>query len=102
MKEQLSQYGVAIVLLILILREVLPWALNVMKTNGKQVKTNGCVSRTEFDKHKDAVQYKDNCEQVQKTIKVQFDGLTTLTNQRFSAVEKGIAQVEKLIRNGGE
>jgi len=104
MKETLSQYGVAVVIIILVLREVLPWASGLLKsTNGqtRNGKTLSCVTRTEFDKHKEAVQYKDNCEQIQKTIEVKFNGLTTLTNQRFNTLEQGITDVKTLIRNRG-
>lgn len=65
-------------------------------------KTNGCISRTEFDEHKKSIQYKDNCKQIQETIKTRFDGLEALTNQKFDAVNSNIEQVKSLIKNGNK
>ena len=101
MIEQLSQYGVAVVILILVLREVLPWAANIVNGKNGRVKSGENVTRTEFDQHKKVVQYRDNCEQIQITINTRFDGLEKLTNQRFSTIENSLDDVKRLIKNGG-
>lgn len=102
MGEQLTQYGVGVVIIILVLREVLPWATNIVSAkNGRNGKSD-CVSRSEFTQHKRDVQYKDNCGQIQKTINTKFEGLTNLTNQRFNTLEQGITDVKSLIKNGSD
>lgn len=101
MIEQLSQYGVAVVILILVLREVLPWAASIVNGKNGRVKSSDSVTRAEFDQHKKVVQYRDNCEQIQITINTRFDGLEKLTNQRFGSIETGLNEVKSLIKNGG-
>lgn len=51
------------------------------------------VSKMDFEKHKDSVQYKDNCQEIVKRIEQRAD-------DRHKEVCKGIDRIEKLIRNG--
>ena len=81
MDELITQVGVPAIVVILILREVVP-ALR----NGKS-KNNGCISRSEFDKHKESVQYKDTCEQIVKRM----DG-------RFDTVDGNLEEVKDMLR----
>ena len=101
--EMVTQLGVGGTFALLVLYVVFDF-LNKRKTNSPAVNINknGCVTRTEFEKHKDIVQYKDNCKQIQETIKIRFDGLEALTNQKFKSVETGLSEVKTLIKNGNK
>jgi hypothetical protein len=89
-----TELGMGGILAILILREVIPY---VAKLNGRK---NGCIQRSEFERHKETVQYRGNCEQIvkrmdssivqlsegQKEIRVQsakqFDEMMSLLRER--------------------
>ena len=83
MNELVTQIGVPAIVVILILREIVPAV-----RNGKSTKPNGFIGRPEFDKHKDAVQYKDNCEQIVKRM----DG-------RFDTVDSSLKEVKEILRD---
>jgi hypothetical protein len=83
MNELITQVGVGGVLAILIIREVL---------NARNHRKNGeYISRSEFEKHKDSVQYKDSCEQIVKRI-----------DAAFEKIDEQFENVKELIRNGGK
>ena len=52
------------------------------------------VTKMEFDKHKESVQFKDNCTEIVKRIEQRSD-------DRHKEVTKGLDRIESLIRNGG-
>ena len=98
MDAWITQVGVGGILLILMIREVLN-AKNNRNGNGNE--GNG-VSRSEFNKHKDTVQYKDNCEEIVKRLDAAFDS----QGKMFEIMEKRIIahfdDVKKLIKNGNK
>ena len=53
------------------------------------------VSRMEFDKHKDSVQFKDNCTEIVKRIEQRAD-------DRHTEIKEGMRRIEDLIKNGGK
>ena len=81
MDELITQIGVPAIVVILILREIVP-----VVRNGKS-KNNGCISRNEFDKHKESVQYKDTCEQIVRRM-----------DDRFDTVDGNLEEVKELLR----
>jgi hypothetical protein len=103
MDSTLTEVGIGGIILILGLREIIPVILKYSRNgngNGKE-KTN-CVTRDEFSKFGEVVQYSKNCEQVQKTFEAKIDGLTQTTNQRFNSVETGISELKELVKNGNK
>lgn len=51
------------------------------------------VSKMDFEKHKDSVQYKDNCQEIVKRIEQRAD-------DRHTEIKEGMSRIENLIRNG--
>ena len=51
------------------------------------------ITSVEFEKHKDSVQYKDNCSEIVKRIEQRAD-------DRHAEIKEGMGRIEKLIRNG--
>lgn len=100
--DHISELGIGAIFAIMIIKELYPYFTNSKSKNGEQVKISNCITRPEFIKHQDLVQYKENCAQVQKTITTRFDGLERLTHQRFKSVENGISDVKELIKNGNK
>jgi len=78
----------------IILREVFSF---VKDTKGK----NG-ITRAEFDKHKDSVQYKDNCEQIVKRMDAAFIAQEKMFRLMEKRIEDHFRDVKKLIRNGAK
>ena len=82
--ETITQIGVGGIFALMVIREVFGF-IKSKKTNGANVP----VSKMEFDKHKDVVQYKDNCIEIVKRM----DG-------RFDNVDSQLHEVKDLIKNG--
>lgn len=82
MEQTLTQGGVIVVFAVIVIREVLNFA-----KNGKLRKNNNGISRIEFDKHKESVQYKDNCTEIVKRM----DG-------RFDKLDENFKEVKNLLR----
>lgn len=78
MQETLTQLGVGGIFVILVLREV----FNFLK-NHKNNKTKQCgeISRVEFEKHKDVVQYKRECGEIVKRLEERFDSVDAQFDQ---------------------
>jgi len=51
------------------------------------------VSKMDFDKHKESVQYKDNCSEIVKRIEQRAD-------DRHVEIKDGMKRIETLIKNG--
>ena len=51
------------------------------------------VTQMEFGKHKDSVQYKDNCSEIVKRIEQRAD-------DRHAEIKEGMKRIEDLIKNG--
>lgn len=51
------------------------------------------VSKMDFEKHKEAVQYKDNCAEIVKRIE-------QTANDRHTDVKEDLREIKQLIRNG--
>ena len=51
------------------------------------------ISNTEYEKHKESVQYKDNCSEIVKRIEQRSD-------DRHREIKEGMARIESLIKNG--
>ena len=60
------------------------------------------VSRVEFEKHKDSVQYKDNCEQIVKRMDAAFVAQEKMFRAMEKRIEEHFSDVKKLIRNGAK
>ena len=81
-------------------------AIVIIKTTFDFVKTarinkNG-VSRAEFEKHKESVQYKDNCEQIVKRMDAAFIAQEKMFRLMEKRIEEHFSDVKKLIRNGAK
>ena len=79
-EETLTQVGVGGIIVILVLREVFGFMKN---RNGSTP-----ITKTEFEKHKDSVQYKDNCTEVVKRMDMRFDN-----------IDERLGEVKQLIKN---
>jgi hypothetical protein len=90
------EIGAGGALAIVILREVFNFIKNQRFTK------NGGVTRTEFEKHKDSVQYKDNCKQIVKRIDAAFEAQEKMFRLMEKRIEEHFSDVKKLIRNGGK
>jgi len=108
MNETLTHYGIGVVIVILVLREVLPWAASLVKSNSNQAKPTGCVTRDEFEKHKQVAQYKDNCGEIVKRIEGEFRAIedrdirrVKVVDENFKNMREEFKEVKILIRNGG-
>lgn len=107
MEPTLSTVGTAIIIVILLLREIRPFvSKGYNKSNGKE-SVSGCVLRSEFNDHKKVVQYKDNCDKTLKMIDVQFQVLNEYNAQRreylkdeFFKIGEQFREVKSLIKNG--
>lgn len=82
------QLGVGGILAILLLREVFGFLKNSRTKNNK-----GCVTINEFERHKDAVQYKDNCEQIVKRL----EGIVNERNVHLSEFGKILSEFTKMM-----
>lgn len=81
-------------------------AIVILKTTFDFVKStranrNG-VSRGEFEKHKDSVQYKDNCEQIVKRMDAAFIAQEKMFRAMEKRIEEHFSDVKKLIKNGAK
>lgn len=103
MDSVLMQLGVGGIFAILIIREV----LNFAKASKVRESANGNkpVTRSEFEKHKDAVQYRDNCVQIVKRIDSAFASAEKRADERlrgvdtqFEAVGRQIGEVKTMIQ----
>ena len=92
----ITEIGVGGVFAVIVIREV----LSFLKTQKASRNGNAGITRAEFEKHKDSVQYKDNCEQIVKRMDAAFEA----QEKMFGLMEKRIIEhfddVKKLIRNG--
>lgn len=82
MEQTITQGGIVVVFAIMVIREI----LNHTKEN-KIRKSNNCISRSEYDKHKETVQYKDNCSEIVKRL----DG-------RFDTVDEQLKDIKEILR----
>jgi len=78
----------------------------ILKTTFDFVKStrtskNG-VTKAEFEKHKDSVQYKDNCEQIVKRLDSAFIAQEKMFRLMEKRIEEHFSDVKKLIRNGAK
>jgi hypothetical protein len=86
MTDLITQIGVGGAFAVIMAREAYKFA--------KDYKNNGdsdIVKRKEFEEHKKAVVYKDNCALVKEFNK-----------ERFDHIDAKLESVERLIRNGGK
>jgi hypothetical protein len=90
------EIGAGGALAIVILREVFNFIKN------QRFNKNGGVTRTEFEKYKDSVQYKDNCEQIVKRVDAAFEAQEKMFRLMEKRIEEHFSDVKKLIRNGGK
>ena len=64
---------------------------------------NTGISRSEFEKHKDSVQYKDNCQEVVKRIETSISAVAEVQGQQIEGLEKkfdsGFGELKDLIKN---
>lgn len=81
--SSITSLGVGGIFALLVIREVFAY------TKGRKTNESISVSKTEFDKHKCAVQYKDNCIEIVKRM----DG-------RFDNIDSQLHEVKDLIKNG--
>ena len=68
----------------------------------KFVLNNKPVSKAEFEKHKESVQYKDNCEQTVLRMEAGISAVAAVQNEKFKNIEAGIARIERHIKNGNQ
>jgi hypothetical protein len=99
MDNTFTEIGIGGIILILGMRELIPIIFKYSRNGNGKEKAN-CVTRDEFNKFGEAVQYSKNCEQVQKTFEAKIDGFAQTTNQRFNSVETGISELKELVKNG--
>lgn len=92
----ITEIGVGGAVALIILRE----AFNFVKAQKVNKNGNPYITRGEYEKHKEGIQYKDNCEQIVKRI----DDSLKNQDKMFALMEKRILEhfddVKKLIRNG--
>jgi hypothetical protein len=102
MSDILVQLGVGGVFAILIIREVFGFVKShkPKNTNGKTFH----VTRQEFEKHKDSVQYRDACGEIVKRIDGNFVALEKRdeermanAKQRFDSIDSSIGEVKTMI-----
>jgi hypothetical protein len=96
MDNVLTQLGVGGCLVILVLKTVFDY-LKRNERNGNGAKTVLCVGRPEFEKHKEAVQYKDNCEQIVKRIDQNFHERKQDMDKRFDKVENCLGELKMMV-----
>jgi hypothetical protein len=92
----ITEVGIGGAVAIIIIREV----LNFVKE--KKNNNSNSISRREFDKHKESVQYKDNCEQIVKRIDAAFEAQEKMFKMMEKRIEQHFREVKKLILNGGK
>ena len=56
---------------------------------------------TSFSKHKETVQYKDNCAEVSGRIEQKIDSTKELLETKFENLDKGMSEIKELIKNNG-
>lgn len=92
MLEQLvTTIGVPGILVILIFREVLNYKF---KRNGDDREL--AIKRDEFEEHKKAVVYKDNCNLIKEFNRQRFDA----NDKKLDMIDRKLDDVRTLIRNG--
>ena len=100
MTDTLTQYGVALGVIVIVLREV----FNFLKEGKSKKNGNSCITREEFDHHKAAVQYKENCKPIVDGVKAEFRavcaGMQTRHEDFAATIIRRFDRVERLIRNG--
>ena len=84
--ESITHIGVGGIFALLVIREV----FGFIKSKKQNLNGNTPITKIEFEKHKDVVQYKDNCREIVKRM----DG-------RFDNVDTQLTRVEKLIVKNG-
>ena len=94
--DTLTQVGVGGVMAILVLKEVFSFVGKKNNCN-HQDDASEMVKRSEFEKHKDSVQYKDNC---RLTVR-RFDDLFQAQEKRFDKVDTHLDELKTLVKNGG-
>ena len=82
----ITEIGVGGAVALIILREAFRFARDVKPGN-----STDAVKRKEFEEHKKAVVYKDNCALV-----------TEFNNERFNRIDRKLEKIETLIKNGGK
>ena len=100
MDDTLTHVGIGGIFAILILREV----FGFLKNSRAKLNGNSPITRNEFDKHKDAVQYRDNCGQIVKRIDGNFTSLKESQKQdreyqekRFDAVDGHLSDIKAVV-----
>ena len=100
MDSFITQLGVGGIFAIVVIREVFNFIKSRNNKDGKEEPQYnfGFVNRSEFEEHKKAVQYKDNCEQIVKRIDSSFNS----QEKRFDAIDRQFGEVKLLIKNSGK
>ena len=94
----IAEYGVGGALVLIILREV----FSFIKSQRANRNGSSGITRNEFERHKDSVQYKDNCEQIVKRMDAAFESQEKMLKLMERRIEEHFEDVKKLIRNGQE
>jgi len=102
MNEVIMQLGVGGIFAIIVIKTVLEFVKD--RRNNNPENSNGFVSRKEFNQHRQSVQYRDNCEQIQRTINAKFDGMAKLDEERaqwqseqFKKIDGQFSEVKRMI-----
>jgi hypothetical protein len=104
MTDTLTQIGVGFAVVILVLRE-LPNIIKAATAKRNKESTGehrSYVMREEFEDHKKAVQYRDNCGQIVKRIDGRFDDAEKVAIERQKRIDGQFEEVKVLIRSGGK
>lgn len=92
MSEIVTQVGVGGALAIIILREVFTFVKN-HSNEGK----HRYVTRGEFDKHKEAVQYRDNCGEIVRRLDGNFEAMEKRDRERNKVVDSQFSDLKMMI-----
>ena len=85
MNEWVTQVGVGGVFLLMVFKMLLDY----LKGRNNKNCDNDCVTKGEFEKHREAVRYADTCDKVHEGIQ-----------RQFLSINQSLDRIEKFIRNG--
>lgn len=92
----ITEIGVGGLFSLFVIKEV----LSFLKTQKANKNGSSGITRSEFEKHKDSVQYKDNCEQIVKRMDAAFESQEKMFKMMENRIIEHFNDVKKLIRNG--
>lgn len=96
MNELLTQIGVGGVIVILVLRDLLPLVISGTARPGYgNNNVPKLVTRMEFDEHRKAVQYRDNCAEIVKRMEQGLAGLAEHMRQRKDMVDNNFMRMDR-------